>query len=124
MFDHIGFEVRDFNASKLFYDKVLSTLGISLKIYLEEYQAAGYGVERAQFWISQGSPTNGEDELHVCFKAKNRSEVRAFYEACLEAGGRDLGKPGLRPEYHEHYYGAFILDLDGHNIEACCHLPE
>ena len=124
MFDHIGIEVRDFEKSKKFYEAVLAPLGSKLVADLKEWNAAGFGTTRPQFWIGQGKPVNGEDELHVCFSAKNRAEVRAFYDAAIRAGAKDNGAPGLRPEYHEHYYGAFVIDPDGHNVEACCHHPE
>jgi catechol 2,3-dioxygenase-like lactoylglutathione lyase family enzyme len=124
MFDHVGFEVRDLQKSKAFYEKALAPLGVKCLVFWEEYKAAGFGTERPRFWIGGGKPGNGPDEVHLCFAAKNRAEVRAFYDAALAAGGRDNGKPGLRPEYHENYYGAFILDPDGNGIEACCHLPE
>ena len=81
---------------------------------------AGFGADRPHFWIGTGKPLTGR--LHVAFAAKNRAEVRAFYEAALAAGGIDNGAPGLRPHYHENYYGAFVLDPDGHNIEAVNHL--
>jgi catechol 2,3-dioxygenase-like lactoylglutathione lyase family enzyme len=123
MLDHVGIDVRDLERSKAFYERALSPLGIRLLVDLKEYQAAGFGVDRPQFWIGGGTPSNGKDEVHVCFSASSRAEVRAFHEAALKAGGADHGKPGLRPEYHEHYYGAFVLDLDGNNIEACCHRP-
>ena len=124
IFDHMGFDVRDLLKSKAFYEKALSPLGIKLLVFSEEWGAAGFGTDRPRFWLGKGAPTNGSDDVHLCFAAKNRAEVRAFYEAALEAGGNDNGKPGLRPMYHENYYGAFILDPDGNGIEACCHLPE
>lgn len=124
MFDHIGLEVRDLEKSKRFYTRVLETLGAKLLSDLVEWQAAGFGVDRPRFWIGGGKPINGEKEVHICFTAKNRAEVVAFYAAAMEMGGRDNGKPGLRPEYHANYYGAFVLDPDGHNIEACCHDAE
>jgi len=124
VFDHIGFEVKDLQKSKRFYELVLAPLGVKLIADLVEWKAAGFGIERPQFWISAGRPTSGDDQVHLCFSAKNRGEVRSFYEAAMKAGARDNGAPGSRPEYHEHYYGAFVLDLDGYNIEACCHSPE
>lgn len=125
MFDHLGFDVRDLHKSRDFFEKALAPLGIKLLVFSEEWGAAGFGVEggRPKFWLGKGKPSNGEDEVHICFTAKNRAEVRAFYDAAIAAGGRDLGKPGLRPIYHEHYYGAFVLCPDGNNIEACCHEP-
>jgi catechol 2,3-dioxygenase-like lactoylglutathione lyase family enzyme len=83
----------------------------------------GYGVPpKPDFWITEGVPN--EPRLHVAFRADSRGQVDAFYEAALAGGGRDNGPPGLRPHYHKDYYGAFVLDPDGHNIEAVCHAPE
>jgi catechol 2,3-dioxygenase-like lactoylglutathione lyase family enzyme len=83
--------------------------------------AAGFGVPpKPDFWIGSGSP---RDSIHVAFRAANRALVDAFYKAAISAGGRDNGAPGLRPHYHPNYYGAFVLDPDGHNIEAVCHDP-
>ena len=84
---------------------------------------AGFGpAGRPHFWIGTGKPV--KDRVHLAFVAKDRAAVRAFYDAALKAGGTDNGPPGLRPHYHANYYGAFVLDPDGHNIEAVCHLPE
>ena len=84
---------------------------------------AGFGSPgRPQFWIATGKPVQGR--VHFAFMTKDRAAVRAFHQAALAAGAKDNGAPGLRPEYHEHYYGAFVLDPDGHNIEAVCHGPE
>ncbi len=124
MFDHAGFDVRDLRKSKAFYEKALAPLGHKCLMYSEEWKAAGFGTDHPGFWIVEGKPTNGEDDVHLCFSAKSREEVRAFYEAAIAAGGRDLGKPGPRPHYSEHYYGAFVLDPDGNNVEACCRTPE
>jgi len=125
--DHIGFPVTDFARSMAFYQAVLPVLGISmLKAYnLSEDGGdgyAGFGRTRPQFWIGTGEPLKGR--LHVAFAASSRDEVVAFYKAALAAGGRDNGPPGLRPHYHANYYGAFVLDPDGHNIEAVTHLPD
>lgn len=124
--DHIGFPVTDYPRSLTFYTKALAPLGISL---LKEVKFspvdddgyAGFGRARPQFWIGTGSL---QGRLHVAFAAQNRQEVQAFYDAALAAGGKDNGAPGLRPHYHANYYGAFVLDPDGHNIEAVTHLPE
>lgn len=124
MYDHMGFDVSDLRKSKEFYEKALAPLGIKLLAYLEEWAAAGFGKDRPRFWIAGGAPTSGMDEVHVCFEAKDHAQVKAFHEAAIAAGGRDNGKPGPRPEYHKNYYGAFVLDLDGNNIEACCHHAE
>jgi len=126
MLDHIGFPVIDFARSKAFYAQVLAPLGYRLvmEVSLSEDGADGYaafGLERPQFWIGTGKPLQGR--LHVAFAAKTRADVCAFYQAALAAGATDNGAPGLRPHYHENYYGAFVLDPDGHNIEAVNHLP-
>lgn len=128
MFDHIGFPVADFARSRAFYERVLAPLGFGLVKEVTPEQtgggaAAGFGpAGRAQFWIGAGKPVR--DQLHIAFVAKDRAAVRAFHDAALKAGARDNGAPGLRPQYHPNYYGAFALDPDGHNIEAVCHLPE
>lgn len=124
MIDHMGIDVRDLQKSKKFYEDVLPALGFKLLVYFEEYGAVGFGKDRPRFWLGKGKPTNGDDDVHICFEAQNRKQVRDFYEAAIRAGGRDNGKPGLRPEYHENYYGAFVLDPDGNGIEACCHKSE
>jgi catechol 2,3-dioxygenase-like lactoylglutathione lyase family enzyme len=126
MFDHAGFDVRDLKKSTAFYEAALAPLGIKLLVDHPEWAVAGFGRtgERPKFWIAAGKPTNGDDEVHLCFSARSREEVAAFHAAALAAGGRDNGAPGLRPIYHADYYGAFILDPDGNGIEACCHLSE
>jgi catechol 2,3-dioxygenase-like lactoylglutathione lyase family enzyme len=92
------------------------------ELLMEFEQFAGFGVApKPDFWIGQGKPT---DSVHVAFRADSRAMVDAFYEAAMAAGGNDNGPPGLRPHYHANYYGAFVLDPDGHNIEAVCHVPE
>jgi catechol 2,3-dioxygenase-like lactoylglutathione lyase family enzyme len=123
MFDHVKFGVSDYAASKAFYLKALEPLGVAV--------------------VSEGSPTYGIElsppegkvslclfqteekpaHLHVAFVAESRQQVEAFYRAALEAGGKDNGAPGLRPHYHANYYAAFVIDPDGHNIEAVCHAP-
>ena len=118
MIDHIGLPVRDYKKSKQFYEKVLQPLGISLvKEVFEKY--SGFGKDgKPEFWIEEGVPLN---RLHVAFLAKDRKTVDLFYQNALKIGGKDNGAPGPRPQYHENYYGAFILDPDGYNIEAVCH---
>jgi catechol 2,3-dioxygenase-like lactoylglutathione lyase family enzyme len=120
MIDHIGIQVSDFNRAVAFYTKALAPLGY---IQIMTYgQAAGFGIGgKPDFWIEGGKTP--KDRVHVAFRAKGRADVKAFYEAALAAGGTDNGAPGPRPIYHEHYYGAFVLDPDGHNIEAVCHSP-
>jgi len=119
MLDHVTLGVADIERSKAFYDQALRPLGIE-RLYADGPTAAGFGAGRkAFFWVSQkdGSQTGS----HVAFVADDRQTVDRFHEAALSAGGRDHGQPGLRPHYHENYYGAFVLDPDGHNIEAVCH---
>ena len=128
MFDHVGFPVSNYKKSKSFYIQALQPLGFGLVIEVSSERSgdnahAGFGTEgRPRFWIGAGTPIKGQ--MHVAFKAKNRRAVEQFYEAALKAGGKDNGTPGLRPHFHENYYGAFVLDPDGHNIEAVCHLPK
>lgn len=128
MIDHMGIKVADFDRAKKFYDAAFAPLGASL-LYMvpAEYtggvKVGGYGRERPVYWLHEGTPPSGYHQ-HIAFTARNRSEVDAFYEAAIAAGGRDNGTPGLRPHYHPDYYGAFVFDLDGNNIEAVCHQPE
>lgn len=127
MFDHIGIAVSDFTRSKAFYLQALAPLGIGLLMELtpEETGAgshAGFGEpDKPSLWIGDGASAGGP--VHVAFSTGSRQLVDAFHQAALAAGGRDNGAPGLRPEYHPDYYGAFVLDPDGNNIEAVCHYP-
>jgi catechol 2,3-dioxygenase-like lactoylglutathione lyase family enzyme len=119
--DHAGVAVDDLGASKAFYASALAPIGYAL--LLEVSDAAGFGVPpKPDFWI--GASTSNVSPIHVAFRVASRSLVDAFYRAAIAAGGRDNGAPGLRPHYHPNYYGAFVLDPDGHNIEAVCHEPE
>jgi catechol 2,3-dioxygenase-like lactoylglutathione lyase family enzyme len=124
MFDHLGFSITDLDKSKSFYTAALAPLGITLLMEVTAEQTgahahAGYGAEgKAFFWIGDGPPLFGS--LHVAFKASSRAVVDAFYAAALKAGGSDNGAPGLRPHYGADYYGAFVFDPDGHNVEAVC----
>jgi catechol 2,3-dioxygenase-like lactoylglutathione lyase family enzyme len=127
MFDHVGFAVTEFDRSKRFYTAALAPLSITLIMEVTPEQTglgshAGFGADgKAFFWIgNHGQPLTG---LHVAFTAASRQQVDEFYRAALRIGGRDNGAPGLRPHYHENYYGAFVLDPDGNNVEAVCHLP-
>jgi catechol 2,3-dioxygenase-like lactoylglutathione lyase family enzyme len=126
MLDHIGIAVSDYVRAKAFYLKALAPLGVGLEMEVTAAQtgndpAAGFGeAGRPYFWIGPGKVGA---HAHVAFLAADRKTVDAFYEAALAAGGKDNGAPGLRPHYHAHYYGAFVLDPDGHNIEAVCHKP-
>jgi catechol 2,3-dioxygenase-like lactoylglutathione lyase family enzyme len=127
MIDHLGLTVSDMKKSREFYVKTLAPLNYEL---LMEFPSEGHGTPVAlgfgerphpDFWLG-GGPVQAR--VHVAFRAKSRQQVDAFYKAAMEAGARDNGKPGLRPQYHENYYGAFVLDPDGHNIEAVCHNPD
>jgi len=128
MLDHVGIPVSDFMRSKGFYLKVLAPLGYGLVLEVASEETggnshAGFGAKgKPQFWIGSGKPIKGQ--VHFAFVARTRAAVQAFHKAALDAVGRDNGAPGLRPHYHENYYGAFVLDPDGHNIEAVCHLAE
>jgi len=128
MIDHIGFPVSDYARSKAFYTKALAPLGYSLVMEVggdvteSHAPAAGFGAGgKPDFWIGGEGGLN--KPVHVAILAKDRATVDAFYAAALAAGGRDNGAPGLRPHYHANYYGAFVLDPEGHNIEAVCHAP-
>lgn len=117
MIDHVVIGVSDLASAKRFYEQALVPLGLAV---LREFpQAVGIGAHgKPSFWIRE---TGGEEPAHVAFSAPDRATVDAFHEAALAAGGRDNGGPGVREIYHPGYYGAFVLDPDGHNIEAVCH---
>ncbi len=128
MLDHVGLAVSDHAAAAAFYTAALAPLGIVplMAVSAEETGAGnhlgfGEGV-KPFFWIGDGRPASGG--VHVAFTASSRAAVDAFHAAALAGGGRDNGAPGLRPHYHPDYYGAFVLDADGNNIEAVCHRPE
>lgn len=123
MFDHVGLRVTDFAQSKTFYEKALLPLEYK-PLFGEDGLYFGFGKDRPQFWISQADGERPATKgAHIALACPTHALVDAFYEAAIAAGGKDNGKPGPRPEYHEHYYGAFILDPDGNNIEAVCHTP-
>lgn len=127
MFDHIGYSVSDLQKARAFYATALAPLGITALMEVTEDMTGGngafigFGVDRPMFWI--GSGPRHAPGIHVAFAARDRATVDAFYKAALAAGGTDNGPPGLRPQYHADYYGAFVRDPDGHNIEAVCHKP-
>lgn len=127
MIDHAGISVSDWDRAKAFYDAAFAPLGAKLLYMVPEQftggvKVGGYGRDKPDFWLhGAGDPGPGR---HYAFTAGSRAEVDAFYKAALAAGGRDNGAPGLRPHYHENYYGAFVFDPDGNNVEAVCHRPE
>ena len=121
MFDHIGLTVSNLERSRAFYAHALAPLGITELARFANF--IGFGREHPQFWIGEGTAVQPAPRTHVAFAAVTRLEVDAFHRAALDAGGADHGAPGLRPQYHPHYYGAFVLDPDGHNVEAVCHRP-
>ena len=125
--DHLGLRVSDYPRALRFYSLALKPLGISvvMQVTKEEtggYEGAGFGRDgKPSFWIGGGGRTS--PGIHVAFVADDRASVDRFFEAALAAGGADNGAPGIRAHYHPDYYGAFVIDLDGHNIEAVCHAP-
>jgi catechol 2,3-dioxygenase-like lactoylglutathione lyase family enzyme len=126
MIDHVGFSVSDYARARAFYEKALAPLGYVLVMETTAQEtgkpAAGFGAGgKPDFWI--GGEGKLDKPLHIAIVAEDRATVDAFYRAALAAGGRDNGSPGVRPHYHPNYYGAFVLDPDGHNIEAVCHTP-
>jgi catechol 2,3-dioxygenase-like lactoylglutathione lyase family enzyme len=125
MIDHTGLKMSNPKKSREFYNKALAPLGYELMKeipleYTDGKVVVGYGVPpKPDFWVAEGAPN--EPRVHIAFRADSRKQVDDFYKAALAAGGKDNGAPGPRPHYHEKYYGAFVLDPDGHNIEAVWH---
>jgi len=136
MLDHVSIRVTDYERSKKFYQAALAPLGYTLA--MERSEGAGFRSRHVpDFWVKQGKPVSaaghvephelagcGGAAVHVAFAAEDRAAVAAFHRGAIAAGGRDNGAPGLRPEYHANYYGAFVLDPDGYNVEAVCHDQE
>jgi catechol 2,3-dioxygenase-like lactoylglutathione lyase family enzyme len=121
MFDHVGVNVKDYAASRAFYESALAPLGYSVVMAFDEWKTAGFGTAgKPEFWISEREPFG--TGTHVAFACDDRATVAAFHEAALEAGGLDNGAPGVREQYHPAYYGAFVHDPDGNNVEAVCHV--
>jgi len=126
MIDHIGFSVSDYARAKAFYEMALKPLGYVLVMEVQQHEndapAAGFGANgKPDFWIGGEGGLN--KPVHVAITAKDRATVDAFYQAAMAAGGKDNGAPGVRAHYHPNYYGAFVRDADGNNIEAVCHAP-
>ncbi len=121
MMDHIVVRVRDLDASRRFYVEALAPLGYRIVKEVGPYVGFGDGT-KSDFWLGRGEPVTAA--VHVAFGCGSRSGVDAFYARALKAGGRDNGAPGVRPLYHPDYYGAFVLDPDGNNIEAVCHAAQ
>jgi catechol 2,3-dioxygenase-like lactoylglutathione lyase family enzyme len=125
--DHIVLHVPDIARATEFYLAALAPLGIAIVMQVSaeatgHRAAVGFGsAQKLFFWLGEGGEPSGP--MHIAFVASSRAGVDAFYEAAIEAGAADNGKPGLRPEYHANYYGAFVIDPDGNNVEAVCHLP-
>lgn len=137
MLDHMTFRVTDIAKAKAFYSAVLTPLGYTVA-FEGNYGANIVGFacpdasapdgKRIDSWLIDGDSSYGGPAIssgcHLAWRAENRAQVDAFYKAAIAAGGKDNGAPGLRPHYHPNYYGAFVIDLEGNNIEAVCHLPE
>lgn len=127
MIDHTGVSVSDPERSRRFYEQALAPLNYQVLMQVPPEATGGVVVlgmgvpPKPDFWLHQGAPQ--KPPIHIAFTADSRDAVDRFYRAAIAAGGKDNGPPGPRPHYHEHYYGAFVLDPDGHNIEACCHSP-
>lgn len=126
MIDHVGFSVSDYPRAKAFYTKTLAPLGYKLVMEVQQNPAdppaAGFGADgKPDFWIGGEGGLN--KPLHIAIAAKDRAAVDAFYKTAMENGAKDNGPPGIRAHYHPNYYGAFVIDPDGHNLEAVCHAP-
>jgi catechol 2,3-dioxygenase-like lactoylglutathione lyase family enzyme len=123
MLDHLGIQCADMDASKAFYDTVLAPIGVSRQ--MDFGVAVGYGTaKKPDFWISMFDSGEGFRESHIAFAAANRAAVRGFFDAAVAAGAEVLHEPRVWPEYHADYYGAFVRDPDGNNVEAVCHVHE
>ena len=127
LIDHMSLSVSDLAKAKAFYDHALAPLGIRMVLELPASvtggaNCAGYGHDNGDLWLSASG--KAQPAVHIAFAAASRTQVDAFYQAAIAAGGKDNGAPGLRPHYHKDYYGAFVLDPDGNNVEAVCHRAE
>ena len=122
MLDHLGIQCTDLEASTAFYDAVLAPLGASC--LMDVGVAKGYGIPpHPDFWISRSDSGEGFRESHIAFAAADRATVRAFFDAAVATGAEVLHEPKVWPEYHPNYYGAFVRDPDGNNVEAVSHIP-
>lgn len=122
--DHIGFAVADFAASRTFYLAALAPLGFAAKKEGDGWMLIGAGLGEPELWFGSSAVAGAPPgHIHFAFTARDHAAVDAFHAAAIAAGGRDNGAPGLRPQYHANYYAAFVLDPDGHNVEAVCHAP-
>jgi len=128
MLSHVTIGVTDVSRARAFYDAVLAPLDVGLKFGADDH--AGYGpvaTPAPMFWVllpCNDEPATVSNGTHVAFLAPIRKAVDALHRLALEHGGKDKGAPSLRPHYHEHYYGAYVRDLDGNKLQACCHQPE
>ncbi|WP_432248149.1 VOC family protein [Streptomyces sanyensis] len=123
MIDHISVQVTDPAASAAFYDRVLAPLGGARLFERDGGRVIGYGRDFPSFWIGPADTGGPAREAHLAFTARDRTAVRAFFEAAVAAGAEVLHEPRTWPEYHPAYYGAFVRDPDGNNVEAVCHVP-
>jgi catechol 2,3-dioxygenase-like lactoylglutathione lyase family enzyme len=121
MLDHVGIQCADLDASAAFYDAALAPLGF--RRLMDVKVALGYGADKPDFWIGVFDSGEGFRESHIAFAAPDRAAVDAFFEAAVDAGAEVLHEPAVHPEYHENYYGAFVRDPDGNNVEAVSHRP-
>jgi len=121
MIDHIGIQVRDLEASKRFYQAALAPLGYRVLMEYSGFTGFGGADGKPDFWISAGGASSAP--IHIALVSPDRATVDAFHAAAIAAGARDNGAPGPRPIYHPGYYGAFVIDPDGNNLEAVCHRP-
>jgi catechol 2,3-dioxygenase-like lactoylglutathione lyase family enzyme len=122
MIDHISIQVRDVPTSASFYDAVLAPLGG--KRVIERGEVIGYGTDFPMFWLGPVSTEGNAREAHLAFRAPDRAAVQAFFDVAVARGAKVLHAPRVWPEYHETYFGAFVRDPDGNNVEAVCHRPE
>ena len=122
MIDHLSIQAHDLAASAAFYDTVLAPLGG--RRLMDFGDAIGYGVERPEFWLGAAQQAEPCREAHIAFTAADRVTVLAFHAAAVAAGAEVLHEPKVWPEYHDHYFGAFVRDPDGNNVEAVCHQPD